>query len=97
MSIFDIAEKHGWQDDYGRWNFMDDKLEDFVHEVRDEQMLRAVLRAIQDERYATAEVVLRTMLRDRLDQPVKAIYKEVMDSSYPDGDGYWKDTKENLA
>jgi hypothetical protein len=60
-------------------------------------MLRAVLRAIQEERYATAEVVLRTMLRDRLDQPVKAIYKEVMDSSYPDGDGYWKDTKENVA
>jgi hypothetical protein len=37
------------------------------------------------------------MLRDRLDQPVKAIYKEVMDSSYPDGDGYWKEAKENLA
>ena len=97
MSIFDIAEKHGWQDDFGRWNFNDDGLEDFVHEVRDEQMLRAVLRAIQEERYATAEVVLRTMLRDKLDQPVKAIYKEVMDSSYPDGDGYWKDTKENVA
>jgi hypothetical protein len=97
MSIFDTAEKHGWQDDYGRWNFNDDGLEDFVHEVRDEQMLRAVLRAIQEERYATAEVVLRTMLKDRLDQPVKAIYKEVIDSSYPDGDGYWKDTKENVA
>jgi hypothetical protein len=97
MSIFDIAEKHGWQDDFGRWNFNDDDLRDFVYEVTDEQMLRAVLRAIQEERYATAEVVLRTMLRDRLDQPVKAIYKEVIDSSYPDGDGYWKDTKENVA
>jgi hypothetical protein len=97
MSIFDIAEKHGWQDDYGRWNFDGDGLEGFVSEVTDEQMLRAVLRAIQDERYATAEVVLRTMLRDRRDQPVKAIYKEVMDSSYPDGDGYWKEAKENLA
>jgi len=97
MSIFDIAEKHGWQDDFGRWNFNDDDLRDFVYEVTDEQMLRAVLRAIQEERYATAEVVLRTMLKDRLDQPVKAIYKEVIDSSYPDGDGYWKDTKENVA
>jgi hypothetical protein len=90
MSIFDIAEKHGWQDDYGRWNFNDDDLRDFVHEVRDEQMLRAVLRAIQEERYATAEVVLRTLLRA---EP----QKRVMDSSYPDGDGYWKDAKENLA
>jgi hypothetical protein len=90
MSIFDIAEKHGWQDDYGRWNFNDDGLEDFVHEVRDEQMLRAVLRAIQDERYATAEVVLRTLLKA---EP----QKQVMDSSYPDGDGYWKEAKENVA
>jgi len=90
MSIFNIAEKHGWQDDFGRWNFNDDDLRDFVHEVRDEQMLRAVLRAIQEERYATAEVVLRTLLRG---EP----QNQVIDSSYPDGDGYWKDTKENVA
>jgi hypothetical protein len=90
MSIFNIAEKHGWQDDYGRWNFNDDGLEDFVHEVRNEQMLRAVLRAIQEERYATAEVVLRTLLKG-------GPPKQVMDSSYPDGDGYWKEAKENLA
>lgn len=32
--IFDLAETHGWQDDFGRWNFTDDDLLDFVHELR---------------------------------------------------------------
>jgi len=93
MSIFDIAEKHGWQDDFGRWNFDDDGLEGFVSEATDEKTLLEILRSIQEERYATAELMLRKMLGGRLGQPTK----KVMDSSYPDGDGYWKDAKENLA
>jgi len=24
--IFDLAERHGWMDDFGRWNFKDDGL-----------------------------------------------------------------------
>lgn len=28
--IFDLAETHGWQDDFGRWNFNDDGLIDFA-------------------------------------------------------------------
>lgn len=28
--IFDLAETHGWQDDFGRWNFKDDGLIDFA-------------------------------------------------------------------
>ena len=50
--------------------------------------LKIVLRAVQDERYATAELMLRQMIRER---------EEVLDSSYPDGDGYWKEAKENVA
>jgi hypothetical protein len=96
MSIFDIAEKHGDWDDFGRWTFRgDDKLENFVYEVTDEKGLLEILICIQEERYATAESMLRKMISGRLEQP-KRVWK-VMDSSYPDGDGYWKDTKENVA
>jgi hypothetical protein len=28
--IFDLAETHGWQDDFGRWNFKDDGLIKFA-------------------------------------------------------------------
>ena len=31
--IFDLAETHGWQDDFGRWNFKDDGLISFALEV----------------------------------------------------------------
>jgi hypothetical protein len=32
--IFELAEKLGFQDDYGRWNFNNDGLLDFVFEVQ---------------------------------------------------------------
>jgi predicted transcriptional regulator len=32
--IFDLAETHGWQDDFGRWNFKDDGLIDFALALR---------------------------------------------------------------
>ena len=32
--IFELAESNGFQDDFGRWNFTDDNLLDFVHELR---------------------------------------------------------------
>ena len=51
--------------------------------------LKTVLRAVREERYATAEVVLRVAIREA--------EKTVLDSSYPDGDGYWKEAKENVA
>jgi len=28
--IFDLAEQHGWMDDFGRWNFKDDGLINFA-------------------------------------------------------------------
>lgn len=32
--IFQLAETHGWMDDFGRWNFQgDDKLLEFVHAI----------------------------------------------------------------
>ena len=31
--IFDLAETHGWMDDFGRWNFKDDGLISFALEV----------------------------------------------------------------
>jgi hypothetical protein len=43
--LFDLAEAHGWIDDFGRWNFQnDDKLLRFAELVR------------QDEREACAKV-----------------------------------------
>jgi hypothetical protein len=51
--------------------------------------LKTVLRAVREERYATAEVVLRVAIREA--------EKTVLDSSYPDGDDYWKEAKENVA
>jgi hypothetical protein len=53
----------------------------------DIDMLKTILRAVQEERYATAEILLQVAIRE----------KAVLDSSYPDGDGYWHDTKENVA
>jgi hypothetical protein len=44
--IFDLAERHGWMDDFGRWNFKDDGLIDFT---------LAVMKA---EREACAKVCL---------------------------------------
>lgn len=32
--IFHLAEKNGYLDDFGRWNFTDDGLLDFVFEVQ---------------------------------------------------------------
>lgn len=32
--IFQLAESNGFQDDFGRWNFTDEELLDFVHELR---------------------------------------------------------------
>ena len=49
--------------------------------------LKTILKAVQEERYATAEILLQVAIRE----------KSVLDSSYPDGDGYWHDTKENVA
>ena len=65
----------------------------FNYELSQEKVLLEVLRAIQEERYATAEVMLKKFIGETSHN----ISKEVMDSSYPDGDGYWKDAKENVA
>jgi hypothetical protein len=32
--IFDLAETHGWQDDFGRWNFKDDGLIKFALAIK---------------------------------------------------------------
>ena len=32
--VFELAEKNGFQDDFGRWNFTNEELLDFVHELR---------------------------------------------------------------
>jgi hypothetical protein len=32
--IFDLAEQHGWQDDFGRWNLKDDGLIKFALEIK---------------------------------------------------------------
>lgn len=32
--IFEISERHGWQDDFGRWNFKDDGLINFALEIK---------------------------------------------------------------
>lgn len=42
--IFDIAEHHGWLDDFGRWNFTD------------EVLIRFVLALLKTEREACARV-----------------------------------------
>jgi hypothetical protein len=51
--------------------------------------LKTTLRALQYGHYASAELMIRKMIRDVEYAP--------MDSSYPDGDGYWKEAKENVA
>jgi hypothetical protein len=42
--IFDLAERHGWQDDFGRWNFKDDGL------------IKFALALLKAEREACAEI-----------------------------------------
>ena len=51
--------------------------------------LKTILKAVQEERFATAEILLQTAI-------VEA-QKTVLDSSYPDGDGYWREVKESGA
>ena len=53
----------------------------------DIDMLKTILRAVQEGRYATAEILLQVAIRE----------KDVLDSSYPDGDGYWREVKESGA
>lgn len=47
--------------------------------------LKIVLRAIQSERYATAELLVQQIIRE----------EEELDSPYLDG--YWQEAKENAA
>jgi len=51
--------------------------------------LKTALRALQYGHYASAELMITQMIRDVEYAP--------MDSSYPDGDGYWHTAKENVA
>lgn len=51
--------------------------------------LKTALRALQYGHYASAELMLSEMIRDVEYAP--------MDSSYPDGDGYWREVKESGA
>jgi hypothetical protein len=55
--------------------------------------LNTILRALRHEQYASAEIVLQALIMEK----EKDLYTAPMDSSYPDGDGYWHDTKENVA
>ena len=57
--------------------------------------LKTILRAVQEERFATAEILLQTAIMEA-EKPVKRL-KTIWDSSYPDGDGYWRDIKESGA
>jgi EAL domain-containing protein (putative c-di-GMP-specific phosphodiesterase class I) len=51
--LFDLAEEHGWIDDFGRWNFLnDDKLLRFAELVR------------QDERQAIFDILVDCSGRD---------------------------------
>jgi hypothetical protein len=55
--------------------------------------LNTILRALRHEQYASAEIVLQALIMEK----EKDLYTAPMDSSYPDGDGYWKEAKENVA
>jgi hypothetical protein len=52
--IFYLAEKNGYLDDFGRWNFKDEGLLDFVHEI------------LIDEREACAKVCDGLAAQDKL-------------------------------
>ena len=39
--IFELAESNGFQDDFGRWNFTDEELLDFVFEIQSAERERA--------------------------------------------------------
>lgn len=52
--IFELAESNGFQDDFGRWNFTDDNLLDFVFEVQ------------KAEREACAKVCDELAAKDKL-------------------------------
>ena len=49
--IFDLAERHGWMDDFGRWNFKDDGLIGFA------------LALLKAEREACAKLIVRECAR----------------------------------
>jgi len=34
QQVFELAEEYGWQDDFGRWNFTDEKLLSFVDQIQ---------------------------------------------------------------
>ena len=41
--IFEAAEAHGYQDDFGRWNFTDDELLDFVSEFYSKDFVKNLI------------------------------------------------------
>ena len=50
--IFELAEKNGFQDDFGRWNFTDEELLDFVFMVHKAEREK-VAKWMTDRGYAT--------------------------------------------
>ena len=50
--IFELAESNGFQDDFGRWNFTDEELLDFVLEVQKTEREK-VVRWMIGQSYAT--------------------------------------------
>lgn len=60
--IFEVAEMHGWLDDFGRWNFQGDKLLNFVEEIikaqrdTDAGLIESVPTILYSSKFPPAEV-----------------------------------------
>ena len=55
--------------------------------------LNTILRCLQHEEYASAEIVLQALIMEK----EKDLFTQPLDSSYPDGDMYWREVKESGA
>jgi hypothetical protein len=76
MNIFDLAEKHGFQDDYGRWNFTVDGLLDFVFMV--EKAEREECAKVCDRFIGTTKVIQAERIQSAI--RARGIYTQPVDT-----------------
>jgi len=75
--VFELAEKLGFQDDFGRWNFTSEDLLDFVFMVQKAEQEKPWVKSYGGGKpnYCTPDVDAVNMSQERVDETAKGEHK----------------------